>query len=67
VELGPRRKHLEMLDCRLAEHLRVQLELIQVSMGDDTPTKVRAERVDDGKFTKALVAHGCRIYSIGVR
>ncbi len=56
-----------MLKCRLAEHLWGHLELIEVSVGDDTPTKVRAVRVDDGKFPKTLVTHRSRIYSIGVR
>ena len=36
-------------------------------MGDDTPTEVGAERVDDGKVTEALVSHRRWIYSIGVR
>jgi hypothetical protein len=45
----------------------VELQLIEVSVGDDTPTEIRAMRVDDGKFAKTLVTHSRRIYSIGVR
>ena len=35
-------------------------------MGDDTPSKIRTECVDDGKFAKGFLAHGRRIMPIGM-
>jgi hypothetical protein len=55
-----------MLHCGATQHPRHHLHLLQVSVGDDTPTKVRPERVDNGKIAAVLIAHSARIESIRV-
>lgn len=55
-----------MLHRGATQHPRRHLQLLQVSMGDDAPAKLRPERVDHGKIAAILIAHGSRIESIRV-
>jgi hypothetical protein len=66
VELGPAGEHLEMFEGRAAQRLRGHRELVQVGVGDDTPAKLRAERVDNVKIPEAVFPNGAWIYPVTV-
>ena len=52
VELGPGGEDLEVLERGATQDPRTPAHLFKIGMGDDTPSELRAERVDDAKVRR---------------